>query len=130
MNNNPHEEKDAGGYQVRHAAACILGRSQAPRSNHHIKLMAREVNAAIPRAGAGKPLKRSHHAITFDKGDHPSSTSTVGLLPLVCTPTISNIAVSRTLIDGGAGLNVLSIDTFDKMQVPPERLMPTRPFGV
>ena len=26
------------------------------------------------------------------------------------------------------GLNVLSIDTFDKMQVPPERLMPTRPF--
>ena len=128
VNNNPHEEIDAGCYQVPHFAACILGRSQAPRSNRHIKLMAREVNDALRRAEAGKPLRWSHHAIKFNKGDHPSSTSKVALLPLVCTPTISNIAVSRTLIDGGACLNIFSIDMFDKMQVPPEHLMPTRPF--
>ena len=52
----------------------------------------------------------------------------VGLVPLVCTPTINNVAVSRTLIDGGTGLNVLSIAMFDQMQVPYERLMPTKPF--
>ena len=53
----------------------------------------------------------------------------MGTIPLVCTPTINNIAVSKTLIDGGAGLNVISIDTFEKLQVPYEKLMPTRPFS-
>jgi hypothetical protein len=32
---------------------------------------------------------------------------------MLCTPTISNVAVTKTLIDGGAGLNVLSIETFE-----------------
>ena len=49
-------------------------------------------------------------------------------MPLVCTPTINKVAVSRTLIDGGTGLNVLSITMFDQMQVPYECLMPTKPF--
>ena len=30
---------------------------------------------------------------------------------------------------GGAGLNVISVETFEKLQVPYERLMPTRPFS-
>ena len=46
---------------------------------------------------------------------HPKSTSTVGTIPLVCTPTINNIAVSKTLIDGGAGLNIISVETFEKL---------------
>jgi hypothetical protein len=52
----------------------------------------------------------------------------VGTIPLLCTPTINNIVVNRTLIDGGAGLNIISIEVFEKMQVPYHRLMPTRPF--
>ena len=54
---------------------------------------------------------------------------TVGTIPLVCTPTINNIAVTKTLIDEGAGLNVLSMETFEKLQLPYERLKPTRPFS-
>jgi hypothetical protein len=46
----------------------------------------------------------------------------------VCKPTINNIAVNRTLIDGGAGLNIISVEVFKKMQVPYHRLVPTRPF--
>jgi hypothetical protein len=46
----------------------------------------------------------------------------------LCTPTINNIAVNRTLIDGGAGLNIISVEVFEKMQVLYHRLMPTRPF--
>jgi hypothetical protein len=46
----------------------------------------------------------------------------------MCTPTINNIAVKRTLIDGGASLNIISVVVFEKMQVPYHRLMPTRPF--
>jgi hypothetical protein len=46
----------------------------------------------------------------------------------LCTPTINNIAVNHTLIDGGAGLNIISVEVFEKMQVSYHRLMPTRPF--
>jgi hypothetical protein len=43
-------------------------------------------------------------------------------------PTINNITIKRTLIGGGAGLNIISLEVFEKMQVPYHRLMPTRPF--
>ena len=37
---------------------------------------------------------------------------------MFCTPTIRNIALTKTLIDGGTGLNVISIETFEMLQVP------------
>ena len=77
---------------------------------------------------ASKPLKWSEQPISFDVCDHPKSTSTVGAIPLVGTPTINNIAVTKTLLDGGAGLNVLSIETFEKLKVAYERLAPTSLF--
>ena len=40
-----------------------------------------------------------------------------------------NVQVTKTLIDGGAGLNVLSADTFDSLRVPYEQLQPTKPFS-
>jgi hypothetical protein len=43
-------------------------------------------------------------------------------------PTINNIAVNRNLINGGARLNIISIEVSEKMQVPYHRLMPTRSF--
>jgi hypothetical protein len=52
----------------------------------------------------------------------------MGIIPLLCTPTINNIAVNRMLIDGGAGLNIISIEVFEKVKVPYHRIMPTRPF--
>jgi hypothetical protein len=73
-------------------------------------------------------MKWSTSKIGFDEEDHPTSTKGVGTIPLLCTPTINNIAVNRTLIDGGAGLNIISVKVFEKMQVPYHRLMPTRPF--
>ena len=48
---------------------------------------------------------------------------------MLCSPIISNVLVTKTLIDGGAGLNVLSIDTFDRLQVSYDQLQPTKPFS-
>ena len=48
---------------------------------------------------------------------------------MLCSPVISNVEVTKTLIDGGAGLNVLSVDTFDNLQVPYEQLESTKPFS-
>jgi hypothetical protein len=73
-------------------------------------------------------MKWSTSKIGFDEEDHPISTKGVGTIPLLCTPTINNIAVNHTLIDGGAGLNIISVEVFEKMQVPYHRLMPTRLF--
>ena len=41
---------------------------------------------------------------------------------MLCTPTICQVAVTRTLIDGGAGLNMLSMEAFSLLHVPLERL--------
>ena len=48
---------------------------------------------------------------------------------MLCSPVISNVHVTKTLIDGGAGLNILSVDTFDNLQVPYEQLQPAKPFS-
>ena len=47
---------------------------------------------------------------------------------LTLTPTTQEF-ITKTLIDGGAGPNVLSIETFDRLQVPYDQLQPTRPFS-
>ena len=109
--------------------ACILGEAQAPASNHHFKLFSREVNAALPRPEASCPLKWSQYAISFGSKDHPKSMEAVGAISMLCTPTISSIAVTKTLVDGGIGLNVISIETFEQLQVPYDQLMLSRPFS-
>ena len=107
---------------------CILGGAQVPLSGRHAKQPLREVNAAYASSKACKPLEWSRHKIDFDIGDHPKSSSIAGAIPLICTPAISGVAVSKTLIDGGVGLNVISLETFEKLRIPRERLTATRPF--
>jgi hypothetical protein len=125
---NDHREENQGGYQEpRGFAACLLGGAQAPLSKRHFKQLSREIAAAQPSTN-NHLMKWSTSKIGFDEEDHPTSTKAMGTIPLLCTPTINNIAVNRTLIDGGAGLNIISIEVFEKMQVPYHRLMPTRPF--
>lgn len=48
---------------------------------------------------------------------------------MLYTPTICNVAVTKTLIDGGAELNMLSAEAFGLLHVSLERLCPTRLFS-
>lgn len=73
-------------------------------------------------------MKWSGTLITFYWNDHPDNIAGVGLLPVVVTPTICNLGVARVLIDGGAGLNLLSSKVFQKMHIGERRLHPSRPF--
>ena len=41
------------------------------------------------------------------------------MLPMLCTPTIYNVAVTKTLIDSGAGLNFLSVEAFSLLGLDP-----------
>ena len=97
--------------------------------HHHVKPFNRRVSAASTRQGA--PLDRAapETGLTFSSEDHPSNSACSGALPMLCTPTICQVAVTRTLIDGGAGLNMLSVEAFSLLHVPLERLRPSRPFS-
>ena len=52
-----------------------------------------------------------------------------GALPMLCSTVTSSVQVTRTLIDGGAALNILSVKTFNNLQVPYDQLQPTKPFS-
>ena len=68
-------------------------------------------------------------AITFSSADQLKCAATAGILPMICSPVISNVQVTMTLIDGGAGLNVPSVETFNNLQVTYDQLQPTKPFS-
>ena len=106
-----------------------MGGTQAPASQRIFKQFAREVKAALPRLEATRPLRWSKCAITFSSSDQLKCAATAGALPMLCSPVISNVQVTKTLIDGGAGLNVLSVETFDSLQLPYGQLQPTKPFS-
>ena len=95
-----------------------MGGAQAPASQRIFKQFAREVNAVLPKLEATRPLRWSACAITFSSADQLKCAATAGVLPMLCSPIISNVVVTRTLIDGGAGLNVLSVETFNNLQMP------------
>jgi hypothetical protein len=50
------------------------------------------------------------------------------ILPLITAPVIANMKLHHVLIDGGAGLNVISHAAFKQLQIPGSRLGPSRPF--
>ena len=50
------------------------------------------------------------------------------MLPLVVSPVINNIRVTKMLVDGGSGLNLISVQLMEKLQISEERLEPTGSF--
>jgi hypothetical protein len=52
-----------------------------------------------------------------------------GILPLITALVIANMRLHYVLIDGGAGLNVISHATFKQLQIPGSRLGPSHPFS-
>jgi hypothetical protein len=52
-----------------------------------------------------------------------------GILPLITTPVIANMRLHHVLIDGGAGLNVISHAAFKQLQILGSRLGPSRSFS-
>jgi hypothetical protein len=49
--------------------------------------------------------------IGFDATDCPKSMTGAGQLPLLISPTISNVKLYHVLIDGGVALNLISLAT-------------------
>ena len=64
--------------------------------------------------------------------DHPASVPHPGSYPLVVDPVVSNIRLSKVLMDGGSSLNILYIDTLEAMGIPSKFIVDLRidkPWG-
>jgi hypothetical protein len=53
--------------------------------------------------------------ITLDRKDHPDHILQPGRFPLIVSPIIGKTRMSRVLMDGGSGLNLLYAETYDVM---------------
>jgi hypothetical protein len=67
--------------------------------------------------------------ISFGASDCPDNMTGAGILPLITTPVIANMRLHHVLIDGGAGLNVISHAAFKQLQILGSRLGPSRSFS-
>jgi hypothetical protein len=59
----------------------------------------------------------------------PKSIASVKQLPLLVSLTIANIRLYHILVDGGPTLNLISLTTFKKLQIPMSMLAPSHPFS-
>src|SRR6185436_1391933 len=77
------------------------------------KLLLREILSVEP--AIQRPLKYSEVPITFTREDQWTNISKPGKFPLVLDPVIQGSKVTRVLIDGGSGLNLIFASTLAKM---------------
>jgi hypothetical protein len=93
----------------------IYGGQVANASVRHRKQERRKVcsvKVAVPVY-----LDWSDKPITFDQGDHPDRVLSPGKYPLVVDPVISNVKLTKVLMDGGSSLNIIYIETLGLLQI-------------
>jgi hypothetical protein len=124
-------DSESGGYERRKKLYVMYGGSSELVSRRDVKTLRREVFSVKPGAPKAVPHQRWRSTtISFGPSDCPENMAGAGVLPLVAAPTIANIKLHHVLIDGGAGLNVISYAAFKQLQIPESRLDPSRPFSV
>ena len=70
-------------------------------------------------------LRWSKSTITFDRTDHPKSAPQPGRYPHVVDPIIGMKRLTKVLMDGGSGLNIMYAETLDAMGIDRSRIRPT-----
>jgi hypothetical protein len=93
----------------------IYGGQAANASARHRKQERREVCSV--KVAAPVYLDWSDKPITFDRGDHPDFVPSPGRYPLVINPIISNVRLSKVLMDGGSSLNIIYAETLELLGV-------------
>ena len=112
-----------GGFLALEGCLMIFGGSAAYDSKHRQKLARREVytdELAMPTF-----LQWSESTITFDWTDHPESVPQPRRYLLVVDPIISTKRLTKVLMDGGNGLNIMYAETLDTMGIDRSRIRST-----
>jgi hypothetical protein len=67
--------------------------------------------------GAPRTLRPNASSITFDASDYPKSMAGAGQLPLIVSPSITNIKLYHILINDGVALNLISLTAFKRLPI-------------
>jgi hypothetical protein len=98
-----------------HDCFMIYGGQVANASARHRKQERREVCSV--KVTAPVYLDWSDKPITFDQGDHPDHVLSPRKYPLVVDPVISNVRLTKVLMDGGSSLNIIYAKTLGLLQI-------------
>ena len=98
----------------------IFGGSDAIWTKRQHKVLYREACAA--ETAVPFFLSWSESPITFNQRDHPSHIMRPGCYPRVVDPIVRKKHLTKLLMDGGSGLNILYVDTLDAMCIPRSEL--------
>jgi hypothetical protein len=108
----------------------MYGGSWELTSCSNVKSLHCEVLSATPGVPKAAPHQRwQSTTISFRAFDCLENMAGAGILPLITAPIIANMRLHHVLIDGGAGLNVISHAAFKQLKISGSRLGPSRPFS-
>jgi hypothetical protein len=108
----------------------MYGGSWELTSRRNVKSLRREVLSVVPGVLKAAPHQRWRSTtIFFEASNCPDNMAGAGILPLITAPVIANMRLHHVLIDGGAGLNIISHAAFKQLQIPGSRLGPSCPFS-
>jgi hypothetical protein len=110
-----HSDSESSDNEHRKMLHVMFGDSWAITSRCVIKTLRREIAAVAPTPKAAPHRKWVETPIGFDSSDCPKSMAGADQLPLLVSPTISNVKLYHVLIDGGAALNLVSLAAFKKL---------------
>lgn len=89
---------------------------RGPESKHTQKQTIREVYALVGRVP--QLLDWSDHTISFGLKDHLEYIPNPGKNALIVDPIIGGCQLSKALMDGGSGLNIIYASTMQNMGLP------------
>jgi hypothetical protein len=110
-----HSDSESSDNERRKTLHIMFGGSWAIMSRRVIKTLCWEIAALAPTLKAAPHRKCVETPILFDASDYPKSMASAGQLLLLVSPTISNVKLYHSLIDGGAALNLISLAAFKKL---------------
>jgi hypothetical protein len=91
----------------------IFGGDEEFSSTQEQKLLLREIMSVKP--AVPRPLRWSEVPISISRDDQWTSFLEPGKFPLVLDPVVAEVGLTRVLIDGGSGLNLIFASTLRKM---------------
>ena len=113
-------DKDGDGFPDPKECIVMFGGSDVIYSKRQHKVRYRE--ACFAETAVPSFLSWSESPITFDQRDHPSHVARPGRYPLIIDPIVRKKHLTKVLMDGGNGLNILYVDTLDAMRIPRSKL--------
>ena len=119
--------KDGDSFLDPEECIMIFEGSDAIYSKRQHKVHYRE--ACIAETAVPSFLRWLESSITFDQRDHPSHIARLGHYPLIIDPVVRKKRLTKVLMDGDNGLNILYVDILDAMRIPRSELRPvSSPF--